>query len=72
MCRVGRGHQHQLAHRCLPNWDMGMGHLWLNGWDIYHLKGGAFYGFNGLGIYGLMGWIKGLGIYNLMGGTFII
>ena len=24
------------------NLDMGMGHLWLNGWDIYDLIGGAF------------------------------
>ena len=24
------------------NWDMGMGCLWLNGWGIYHLMGGAF------------------------------
>ena len=24
------------------NWDMGMGFLWLNGWGIYHLMGGAF------------------------------
>ena len=24
------------------NWDMGMGYLWLNGWGIYHLMGGAF------------------------------
>ena len=24
------------------NWDMGMGYLWLNGWGIYHLRGGAF------------------------------
>ena len=24
------------------NWDMGMGYLWLNGWVIYHLMGGAF------------------------------
>ena len=24
------------------NWDMGMGYLWLNGWGIYHLIGGAF------------------------------
>ena len=23
------------------NWDMGMGYLWLNGWGIYHLMGGA-------------------------------
>ena len=26
------------------NWDMGMGYLWLNGWAIYHLMGGAFMG----------------------------
>ena len=26
------------------NWDMGMGYLWLNGWDINHLMGGAFIG----------------------------
>ena len=24
------------------NWDMGMGYLWLNGWGVYHLMGGAF------------------------------
>ena len=24
------------------NWDMRMGYLWLNGWGIYHLMGGAF------------------------------
>ena len=24
------------------NWDMGMGYLWLNGWGIYPLMGGAF------------------------------
>ena len=24
------------------NWDLGMGYLWLNGWGIYHLMGGAF------------------------------
>ena len=24
------------------NWDMGLGYLWLNGWGIYHLMGGAF------------------------------
>ena len=24
------------------NWNMGMGYLWLNGWGIYHLMGGAF------------------------------
>ena len=23
------------------NWDMGMGYLWINGWGIYHLMGGA-------------------------------
>ena len=23
------------------NWDMGMGYLWLNGWGICHLMGGA-------------------------------
>jgi len=26
------------------NWDMGMGYLWLSGWGIYHLMGGAFMG----------------------------
>ena len=44
VCRVG-DHQHQLAHQCSPNirnWDMGMGHLWLNEWGIYDLMGGAF------------------------------
>ena len=24
------------------NWDMGMGHLWLNGWGIHGLMGGTF------------------------------
>ena len=24
------------------NWDMGVGYMWLNGWGIYHLMGGAF------------------------------
>ena len=24
------------------NWGMGIGYLWLNGWGIYHLMGGAF------------------------------
>ena len=37
------------------NWDMGMGHLLLNGVGIYDLMGGAFSP-NGPGIYGLMGW----------------
>ena len=37
------------------NWDMGMGYLWLNGWGIYHLMGGALW-FNGWGTYGLNGW----------------
>ena len=23
------------------NWDIGMEYLWLNGWGIYHLMGGA-------------------------------
>ena len=42
LCRVEE-HQHQLAHQFTKhNWDMGMGYLWLNGWDIYHLMGGAF------------------------------
>ena len=51
-----------LAHQCSPcenfahTWsvklnDIGMGHLWLNGWGIYDLlKGG------GCGIYGRNGW----------------
>ena len=29
------------------NWDMGMGYMWLNGWGIYHLMGGAFFGGGG-------------------------
>ena len=40
------------------NWDRGMGYLWLNGWGIYHLMGGAFMAYwvghlwlNGWGIY---------------------
>ena len=42
--------------------DMGMGHLWFNGWGIHHLMGGH-------GIYGLMGWafMMGGSIYNLNG-----
>ena len=24
------------------NWDMGMGHLWFSGWDIYDLVSGTF------------------------------
>ena len=35
------------------NWDMGMGYLWLNGWGIYHLMGGALS--DKWSIYGLMG-----------------
>ena len=49
------------------NWDMEMGYLWLNGWCIYHLMGGAFMAhwvvmegafisLNEWGIYDLMGW----------------
>ena len=38
------------------NWDMGMGYLWLNGWGIYGLMGGAF--------------VCGQGIYHLMGGSY--
>ena len=49
------------------NWDMEIGYLWLNGWGIYHLMGGAFMTYwvvmdgafislNGWGIYDLMGW----------------
>ena len=49
------------------NWDMGMGCLWLNGWDIYHLMGGAFMAYTGLDIYDLM---EGH-LYHLMGGEFI-
>ena len=26
------------------SWKMGMGYLWLNGWGINHLMGGAFMG----------------------------
>ena len=48
------------------NWDMGMGYLWLNGWGIYHLMGGAFMAnLTGLDIYDLM---EG-NLYNLMGGA---
>ena len=47
LCQV-EGHQHQLAHVFTKqNWDMGMGYLWLNGWGIYDLTGGALYGFLG-------------------------
>ena len=34
-------HVKNFAHtRCEVghNWDMGMGHLWLNGWGIYDLR----------------------------------
>ena len=48
------------------NWDMGMGYLWLNGWGIYHLMGGAFMAY-WLDIYDLM---EGH-LYHLMGGAFI-
>ena len=40
------------------NWNMGMGYLWLNGWGIYHLMGGAFMAY----------WVGYL--YHLMDGTF--
>ena len=40
------------------NWDMGIGYLQLNGWDIYHLMGGAFMAY----------WVGHLW---LTGGTFI-
>ena len=54
-------HQHQLAHQCSPNiiGYMGMGYLWLNGWGIYHLMGGAFMAY----------WVGHL--YHLMGGAFM-
>ena len=39
------------------NWDMGMVYLWLSGWSIYHLMGGAF-----------MAYLVG---YLLMGGAFM-
>ena len=48
------------------NWDMGMGYLWLNGWGIYHLMGGAFMAY-WLDIYDLME----EHLYHLMGGAFI-
>jgi len=46
---------------------MEIGYLWLNGWGIYHLMGGAFMAYwvvmdgvfislNGWGVYDLMGW----------------
>ena len=49
------------------DWDIEMGYLWLNGWGIYHLMGGAFMAYwvvmdgafislNGWGDYDLMGW----------------
>ena len=57
------------------NWDMGMGYLWLNGWGIYHLMGGAFMAYwvghlwlNGWGIC-ITEWVGHL--YNLMGGAFV-
>ena len=40
------------------NLDMRMGHLWLNGWSIYHIMGRAL-------------WLNGLDIYDLMDGVFI-
>ena len=40
------------------NWDMGMGYLWLYGWGIYHLMGGAF----------MADWV---GYLRLNGGAFI-
>ena len=45
------------------NWDMGMGYLWLNGWGIYHLMGGAFMAY-------WVGhlWLNGWGICHLMEG----
>ena len=47
------------------NWDMGMGYLWLNGWGIYHLMGGAFMAY----------WVGHLlmegHLYHLMGGAFM-
>ena len=44
------------------NWDTGMGYLWLNGWGINHLMGGAFMGI-------MTYWIGHL--YHLMGGAFM-
>jgi len=45
------------------NWDMGMWYLWLNGWGIYHLMGGAFMAYwvghsslNGRAFISLNGW----------------
>ena len=40
--------------KCEHNWDVGMEHLWLNGWGIYHLMSMVFMA-NGLGIDDLMG-----------------
>ena len=56
------------------NWDMGMGCLWLNGWGIYHLIGGAFMAYwvghlrlNGGAFISLNGW----GICHFMARAFI-
>ena len=47
------------------NWDMGMGHLSLNGQGIYHLMGGVLW--YGLGTYGL----NGLGSYDKVSCCFV-
>ena len=50
-----------------------MRYLWLNGWGIYHLMGGAFR-LTGLGIMTMDGAfisLNGWGIYDLTGGAFV-
>ena len=57
------------------NWDMGMGYLWLNGWGIYYLMGGAFMAYWVGHLYHLMDGafisLNGWGIYDIMGGAFV-
>ena len=52
-----------------------MGYLWLNGWGIYHLMGGAFMVYWVGHLYHLMDGafisLNGCGIYDLMGGAFV-
>ena len=44
------------------NWDMRFVYLWLNGWGINHLMGGAFMGV-------MTSWMGHL--YHLIGGVFM-
>ena len=54
---------------------MGMGYLWLNGWGIYHLTGGAFMAYGVGHLYHLIDGafilLNGWGIYDLMGEAFV-